>query len=102
MVSAMRSAAPKKTGTLRKSMGIVNAKKSASIYVGPRSGKRYKHDGYYAKFLTPGWNHKTRKRGAKVTPIKGNDFIEKGYKQTIAQVEQDIGNSIVRELGNGW
>lgn len=96
-----------KSGNLRRSVGITVAKNREfpMLFVGPRTGRRYKDDGWYAPFIVLGTKARPLKRQSRskgrtqyTGKTKGfiakNDFVEKATMQAEEQVRNIIVNKI--------
>lgn len=91
LVKSARRKAPSKTGNLRKSIGTIGLRShngAAAVFVGPRSGRRNKYDGWYAHFVEFGsrgvvrYNTKHRKKGQRYkSDNKAKPFMRPAYDQ---------------------
>jgi len=89
LLREMRGRVPRRTGTLYKSLGLVNVKRStpgAWLKVGARSGKRLKNDGWYAHMV----EFPTRARGNH-PGTKAQPFIRPAVDA--------IGDKVIEDLG---
>lgn len=58
LINSARSTVSKRTGNLSKSIGNLPLRKAKrSVYVGPKSGKKRKYDGWYGRFVEFGTKH---------------------------------------------
>lgn len=80
-VVAARGEVPVRTGNLKKSIGVVRARRSRDplLYVGPRGGRRYKNDGFYGGFVEQG-----TKKG-----IQPNRYMARAYNKTKGGVTRE-------------
>jgi len=102
LLDDMKQRVPKRTGNLRRSLGLVNVRRStpgAWLKVGARSGKRLKYDGWYAhlvEFPTRAHSIK-RKSGANIDHpgTKRQPFM----RPAVDAKGKKVINHIGRELG---
>ena len=62
--------------------------------VGPRSGSKYKNDGWYGLFIEKGWNHNTSKKGSakhRSKKLSGGKSIRANPFQQRAASQAEIG-----------
>jgi len=109
LIKAAKNNAPSRTGTLIKSIGTTLDRKTkgASIYVGVRSGKRQRYDGWYGWFVergTKGFGKRKKVSGDVAnrhsTPsviyskggsgLKANPFFERAWDDTQTTVYEKI------------
>jgi HK97 gp10 family phage protein len=101
LVQTAQSLAPKLTGGLSDSIGVVKEKSIINrsigeIQVGPRRKGKYK--GFHAPWFEFGTSIRKTSSGANRGSIKPEPFMEPAFNQTNTQVEGRINVSIGRKL----
>lgn len=109
LVKAVKAEAPKRTGILSKSVGVTTDKsRVASMYVGVRTGRKQKYDGWYGWFVHGGTKGVgKRKRSASGTTysksgkgIKANPFFQRAWDATQESVYEAIKRALQENVLN--
>jgi len=104
-VEEAKRRAPVKTGNLRKSIGII-AKRSKTpgivrFWVGPRSGRHLKSDGFYGAFVEYG--HQIKKDKKVVGTVSPKPFIrpaaESALEKSINAAKKYFIDQVEKEIG---
>lgn len=118
LVSIIRKEAPRRTGTLKKSIGIIRSKnkQKPAVLVAVRTKKKYWPDGFYAWFVHAGTkgfgkrlvrDHRNKKRSAlkysrSGAGLKANPFfqrgVDKGLPVVLNSLQESYSKVVVRYL----
>lgn len=105
LVKEARRRAPKRTRNLAKSIGVITERGGnrygANIVVAPRSGRRQKHDGWYAHIVEGGAKGIVKNTGKRFKKgqryrkdIPGRPFFEPAVAATETQISKDYAENI--------
>lgn len=81
MITSAKAKVPKQSHNLAKSIGYLSFRKSPDVFIGVRAGKKYKHDGWYGRFV---------EFGRAGDNMKKTPFIRPAYDETKAQILAEI------------
>ena len=95
----------KLTGTLWRSIKMLNSRKNRSLFwIGPASGRRHRYDGWYGYFIEKGTRTRKTKSGASRGKIKGGSkYMERAYNATKGKARLNIIgelNKLINKIAN--
>lgn len=96
IIATARAGAPRRTGTLMKSIGTVEVPNEIAILVGAKKSGTYK--GWHGHLVENGTRERFRRSGAPTGKVTATHFFERAYSGVEQQVFENIEEEWYREI----